>query len=99
MTSKDISSEKEEKMNSERRWWGNHLTSPVTPCYVMIGPPSGHPPPSVTVPELRANSRTVTRRTLIIWALSPRLYFRYSVVSNFYDQFNDRCLSLEIVLS
>lgn len=29
----------------------------------------------------------------------PRLYFRYSMVSNLYDQLNDQCLSLEIMLS
>lgn len=88
---------KKERVNSERRWWENHSTSPASMlCYIRatIGTPS----PSVTVTKLRANSRTVAQRTLIIWAPSPRLCFRYSVVSNPYDQFNDRCLSLEIVL-
>lgn len=70
MTCKDISSEKEEKVNSEWRWWEsqNHLTSPVIPHYYK-----GHHRDALLLVWLLAvgeltNLRTVTRRTLIIWA-------------------------------
>lgn len=90
---------KKERVNSERRWWGKSLNFT---CYSMlchIRAIIRTPSPSVTVTKLRANPGTAAQRTLIIWAARPRLCFRYSVVSNPYDQFNDRCLSLEIVLS
>lgn len=98
MTSKDISSEKGES----KQWMKVVGKSLDFTCYSMlcyIRAIIRTPSPSVTVIKLRANSRTVAQRTLIIWAPSPRLCFRYSVVSNPYDQFNDQCLSLEIVLS
>lgn len=98
MTSKDISSEKGES----KRWTKVVGKSLDFACYSMlcyIRATIRTPSPSVTVTKWRAHSGTVAQCTLLIWAPGPRLCFRYSVVSNPYDQFNDRCLSLEIVLS